>query len=76
MKLKDKRGMCCIVRYSHKWKVMSDEAMKALMYASNELQYVLCFSYTCFSLSHDLYVEDTISILFGLCRRRWTTTAL
>jgi hypothetical protein len=33
-----------------------------------------CTICTCLSLSDDRLVEDAVSLLFGLCHRRWTAT--
>jgi hypothetical protein len=40
----------------------------------HEQHFRYCFSCTCSLLSLDRHAEDVVSMLFGLCHRRWTTT--
>jgi hypothetical protein len=40
----------------------------------HEQHFFCCFCCTCLSLPDDRHVEDAVSLLFGLCHRRWMTT--
>ena len=62
-----RRGICTSTTYT---------SIMASAIANHERLFLCSFCCTCLSLSYDWHVQDVVSLLFGLCHWRWTTTPL